>query len=103
MKARPANYSGFEQWLRKRTSQGGDGRKMLTKEHREESTDIYIAFEQAKSGHLGLKCACGQEGHAVITIQPCPTWPAEKHVVCKSHAELMQEVEVFFKQIINEK
>lgn len=67
MKARLANYSGFEEWLRKRKVQMGDGRKMLSQQHREESAEIYDAFLQAKS-----------------------------------HAELMQEVDVFFKQIIKE-
>lgn len=102
MRAIPQDVGGFEEWLRKRKSQGGDGKKMLTNAHREEATDIYSAFLEAKEGRLGRKCACGLEGFAVATIQPCPTWPAEKHVVCKSHAELIAEVEAFYKQIIEE-
>lgn len=103
MKAKPQDYSEFEKWLSRRRTQGGDGKKILSREHREESADIYDAFLKAKAGILGLKCACGQDGFDVVTIQPASTWPAEKHVVCESHAKLMNEVEAFFKQIVGER
>ena len=92
------DFNAFERWLIERCHKCGP--IDLSDAERKASQDILVAFNSAKRGVLGKQCVCGREGMNVFEIQPIPSWPREKYVLCETCGIIVQAFQDLCNQIV---